>query len=188
MALIQYLFIAKIDLTVYFVFFNKPISLAEHNDGDKEFSLSKLRTLKKLDQECFTVKKQTSRYDCKYYTAYDDEDYSINRQRFSLAHEIKHIIYDECDFDEFQERYAEHFARALLLHPAIVICLKNLDVNLISKQFGISKPSVEFAIKGIQRRKEYYGNKLFDNEKEFISKFVDKSLFDPDILKENGIN
>jgi len=119
-------------------------------------------------------------YDC--LIIYNDK-VSLKRQRFTIAHEIKHIIYKEINPDQDDEITADHFARVLLLPPCLLIALKNKNPSHIVKLCDVSEPCVSNALEAINNRVQLYFDTLFDYEIPFIAQVKNKeSLFRSEIL------
>ena len=74
----------------------------------------------------------------KIYTFYRDIDVSKSRQRFTIAHEIKHVIYHENEPSEKDEDLANHFARQLLAPTCLVMKYLNDSPFEIVSTFDIS--------------------------------------------------
>lgn len=59
-----------------------------------ELNTSKQSELRSMNMECFTIRKPINGYDDLILIYYDDTQ-PINRIRFSIAHEFKHILCNE---------------------------------------------------------------------------------------------
>ncbi len=104
----------------------------------------------------------------KYYTYYND-DLPYRRQRFTIAHEIKHVVYGEEEFDEEDEAFADHFARALLAPSCLVMfMIQNHNILEISDLFDISESAAENAVKAAKNRIKAKGMELNQYEIDYI--------------------
>ena len=103
---------------------------------------------------------------------YNDIDIMPLAQRFTIAHEIKHVVCGDCfqkTLTEEDEVLAEHFARSLLAPQCMVIYQNEKDKNSISKHYEISLPSAENCYNAVENRKIKFGvDFLFQFEKDFI--------------------
>ena len=102
-----------------------------------------------------------------FYIFYDDS-VGRYRQRFTIAHEIKHIIFLEKEPTQKQEDLADHFARYLLAPSFMVMGYLKLSSSDVSDAFDISYEAAEYALKGARNRIDYGHSKLEDYEKEFV--------------------
>lgn len=111
---------------------------------------------------------QKSNGEQKYYTYYNDT-LPHRRQRFTIAHEIKHVVYGEEEFDEKKEALADHFARVLLAPPCLVMfMIQNHNVLEISDCFDMSESATENAIKAANNRIKAKGMELNQYEVDYI--------------------
>lgn len=109
----------------------------------------------------------------KYYTFYNDS-VSHSRQRFTIAHEIKHVVFNESEPDEKQEDMADHFARYILAPTCLVMKFACDSPFNIASMFDISFEASENAYKAATHRIEYNRADLSETEEEFMSKFKKK--------------
>lgn len=94
------------------------------------------------------------------------------RIQSTLGHEIKHIV--EEDRDEDEDDLCDHFARYLRCPTPIVIYLGlSSEIELISR-FQISVSQARNTLSGINNRRRFYGDALFEDEKELVNLFVSK--------------
>lgn len=103
---------------------------------------------------------------------YNDINVRIERIRMTIAHEIKHYLCEDTENDEKSEKTADHFARFLLC-PTPYLIFKNInDVIEIKNTFQISYNAATNALNAAERRKVYYGNKIFEYEQLLINLFI----------------
>lgn len=101
------------------------------------------------DHDAFTVRKQFGNGIIRYELFYDSHVYPL-RLRFTLAHELAHIILGHNREDSIEEREADYFASQLLApHPLLVpmtINGYNMTPDGISDVFRISKSAACVAL------------------------------------------
>ncbi len=105
------------------------------------------------------------------YTYYNDDEntiYAYERENFTIAHEIKHVVYDETNPTDAEEAEANHFARFLLAPTPLLIIGKYETITDIQNKFGLTKSAASNALEAKNHRVQRYGNSLFDYESEFI--------------------
>ena len=106
----------------------------------------------------------------KHHRIYYNDNCCIERQRFTIAHELKHIYYGEKTYDLKQEKEAEYFASVLLAPPCIAIVENKLTINKEHRFFKISNQAAQILLQRIDNRQLKYGKSLFDYEQKFLSK------------------
>lgn len=105
-----------------------------------------------------------------WHTFYNDK-MSLSRQRFTIAHEIKHVIFGETDPDEKEEALADHFARHLLAPTCLVMKFLNdpLGPLTVLSVFNISFEAAENAYYSATNRCEGNFKGFSKIEKEFLN-------------------
>ena len=127
---------------------------------------SKIGTLEDFLRDGFTVMRSISGK-WEFYTFYDDS-VSKYRQTFTIAHEIKHVIFLEKEPDQKQEDLADHFARYLLAPSFLVMKYVHLSPFDVSDSFDISFEAAMYALNGANNRIDYGYSKLEDYEEEYL--------------------
>lgn len=103
------------------------------------------------------------------FLTYYNDDLPLVRQRFTIAHEIKHVLYREENPTEKDEALADHFARALLAPSCLVMFLmENHNLLELCDFFNTSVPATENAVKAARARVKGKGKKLNQYEAEYI--------------------
>lgn len=103
------------------------------------------------------------------FLTYYNDNVPLVRQRFTVAHEIKHVLYHEENPTEKDEDLADHFARALLAPSCLVMFLmENHNVLELCDFFNTSVPATENAVKAAKERVKWKGKKLNQYEAEYI--------------------
>lgn len=99
------------------------------------------------------------------------------RLRFSLAHEIGHIVLEHRNDDAESEEEANYFASQIVAHDAIVISFLigswNLDIERIRERFGISWDTARIKLLNINRNRKAYSqteNMLFVKYRSIFSR------------------
>lgn len=106
---------------------------------------------------------------------YNDSVESIGSIRFTIFHEIKHYVYEDCD--DSQDDLADFFARYFMC-PIPYLLLKGIThKNDIMSYCRTSMVVAENVCKNIINRQSKYGNKIFEYEKPLI-KQLDPILFE----------
>lgn len=115
----------------------------------------------------FTVMRHKNR-EWDFLTYYND-NLPLVRQRFTIAHEIKHVLYCEENPTEKDEALADHFARALLAPSCLVMFLmENHNVLELCDFFNISVQATRNAVKATKSRVKGKGKQLNQYEAEYI--------------------
>ncbi|MCR5349261.1 MAG: ImmA/IrrE family metallo-endopeptidase [Bacilli bacterium] len=105
------------------------------------------------------------------YVFYNDA-VSIYRQRFTIAHEIKHFIYLEADPTQEQEDMANHFARYLMAPCCLVMPYVSLSPPDVVADFDISIDAAENALNAAANRIAAGAEKLEDFERRFMEEIT----------------
>lgn len=104
----------------------------------------------------------------KFYTYYNDELPKV-RQRFTIAHEIKHVIYREENPTDKDESLADHFARVLLAPSCLVMFLmENHDLLELCDFFEMSYEATKNALYATEKRVKAKGKTLNQYEIDYI--------------------
>lgn len=109
----------------------------------------------------------------KFYTFYNDA-VSGYRQRFTIAHEIKHVVFMENNPNEKEEDLANHFARYILAPTCMVMNYVKESPYVIASLFDISIEAANNALMAANNRIAYGHEKLADFEIIFIKEVQKK--------------
>lgn len=93
------------------------------------------------------------------------------RQRYTLAHEIKHILCEDINFNEDEEILADYFAKVLLAPKCVVLENNYSTLEDIMIHFGLSEEASINYLNAINNRKYFYERELFDFEREYMIKY-----------------
>ena len=104
------------------------------------------------------------------YLYYNDNQIR-ERIRFSMAHEIKHIICNESNPTSKDEMMAGHFARSLLVPSCILISENYQKASDVSRDFNISRQSAKYALKAAMNRFYFSKFQYSKLELEYIEKY-----------------
>lgn len=111
-----------------------------------------------------------------YDTYYNDVDIQEPRQRFTIAHEIKHVVSGDCHkkyLTEKDEALADFFAKSLLAPQPIIIHEGLNSPEEYVDRFRISQQSAEYCYSATENRKSVFGKTfLFDYEQEFLDRVL----------------
>lgn len=119
----------------------------------------------------FSVIQRKKNGDYVLYIFYNDL-FDLSRQRFTIAHEIKHILYMEESPDAKQEDLANHFARYLLAPTCLVMKLIDKCPMELACIFDISLMAAENAYKSAKNRINAGKEELLSFETEFVEKLI----------------
>lgn len=101
-------------------------------------------------------------------TIYYNDDLPLGNQRYTLAHETRHIIHQETNPSSKDEAYAEYFAKVFLAPKFMVIQCNTDSEETIECEFGLSKEAAKYTLISIKKRLDVYKKTLFPFEKEFL--------------------
>lgn len=91
---------------------------------------------------------------------------SISRIRFTIAHELGHIMLEHSQESELAEAEANFFAKHLLAPPVLVQLIANLGVLEVSDFFSIGIEFAKYAVEQAEKRSQY--GKIFCKSDELI--------------------
>jgi Zn-dependent peptidase ImmA (M78 family) len=76
-------------------------------------------------------------------------EHARTRQRFTIAHELGHLVLYAEGTDEDSEREADQFAGALLIPRAMLrdAVAETPDLNLLRRRFNVSRETLLIALK-----------------------------------------
>ena len=102
-----------------------------------------------------------------------------NNQRFSMAHEIGHIVLGHDVQSETNEAEANFFANQLLVPSALLLNLSSqeLDNENLTAIFGVSHDTLNIAIRNVRKRKAKFNKEYYEYEKIVIN-LLNDSLID----------
>lgn len=140
------------------------------NEQKKFFEKMKIR-------DGFTVFEVSKGGDCQTKIYYNDK-LDKRRIRFTIAHEIKHIVFSEYNPTDEEEQMANHFARYILAPSCLIMeDLKlKIDTLKLSEIYEISFDAATNAYKAAEKRLKSSKRDLKDFEREFINEFSLKQI------------
>ena len=95
---------------------------------------------------------------------YNDYEVTVGEMRYTIAHEIKHYVYNECDDDNEEDELADYFARFFLCPIPYLIVKGILSQNDMKSHCKVSLWAASNASSAISNRMSWYGYKIFDYE------------------------
>lgn len=113
-------------------------------------------------------------YEYSFRTFYNDALPSA-RIRFTIAHEIKHVVFVETHPTEKDEDLADHFARVLLAPTCLVMHYVDSDIAKVIGDFDISYDAAKNAVRSAESRIANNKEELNDYEIEFVNGFISRS-------------
>ncbi len=103
---------------------------------------------------------------------YNDYEVSVGEMRYTIAHEIKHYVYDECDKDNEDDDLADYFARFFLCPIPYLIVNGTLSSNDIVSHCKVTLTAAGNASSNISERMRWYGYKIFDYELPLLEHLI----------------
>ena len=103
---------------------------------------------------------------------YNDDDEARNRERirFTLAHELGHLILMHPDvYDEVYEREADIFANYLLVPAPLIIEYSEIDYSVVSDDFVVSHSCAASACDRAAKRRLYGPSGKTEYEQRILS-------------------
>lgn len=108
--------------------------------------------------------------------AYNDEDIPYSRIRFSLMHELGHIVMDHKGNSQRNEQDANYFASNILAPRMVIHYAGCKNANHVAKFFMMSFEAAEYAFDDYRRwhRKAVY--KMTDTDHKFYAHFYNDKI------------
>lgn len=106
-----------------------------------------------------------------YQLWYNDINNSVERNRFTIAHEICHVINGDFKkpITKNDEKLCDYFAKCLLALQCLIISRKEFDINTIVTKYKVSKMVAENWLNAINNRIATFSEDcLTDTEKSYI--------------------
>lgn len=143
-----------------------------------EFPLEKISLLKKKSKDAFYVPATKKHPHMILYNDNMNDVKSIGRMRYSIFHELKHYINNDKTETQFGEDMADFFSRYFMC-PIPYLIAKNYppDFFMIANDFNISIDAAKNVASNLKNRIKAYGNKIFDNEKEFVNHLLETDTY-----------
>ena len=105
------------------------------------------------------------------YIIYINDSNCLARQRYTLAHEIKHILCGDTIFNEDEEILADYFAKVLLAPKCVILENHYLSIDDLMSQFGLSEEASINYLNSLSHRIYFYDYDLFDFEREYVNNY-----------------
>lgn len=77
------------------------------------------------------------------------------RIRFTIAHEIGHILLDHSQASELAEAEANYFARYLIAPPVLIQLVAHLGISLVADLFCICLETATYALRQATNRRQF---------------------------------
>lgn len=103
---------------------------------------------------------------------YNDFDVTVGEMRYTISHEIKHYVYDECVVDTENDDLADYFARFFLCPIPYLIVKGFLTQNDIVSHCKVSLSAAGNAASNISERMRWHGYKIFDYEISLLKHLI----------------
>jgi len=105
------------------------------------------------------------------FVIYYNDTMPDRRIRFTIMHEISHIILDHTEHSDLAESEANFFAKYALAPPPLVAKLNIQDYLELSEKFDISKECALYAMERFQKWLKFGSSVLLDHETTLIMLF-----------------
>lgn len=105
------------------------------------------------------------------WVIYYDDTMPNARIRFTIMHEIGHIVLDHTEHSDLAESEANFFAQYALAAPPLIHCIKPEDYMDIAREFNISKECALYAMGNYHNWLRYGASYMLDYEIALISLF-----------------
>ena len=92
----------------------------------------------------------------------------IGAQRYTLAHEVKHIVLHEWDPTLKEDKLADYFAKVFLAPCVFVLRMDVISTESIMEKFGLSYSASFYLVNRMTNRINKYGKEIFAFEMEFV--------------------
>lgn len=106
-----------------------------------------------------------------FETYYNDIDNKKARNRFTIAHEIGHVVNGDINksITSEDEKLYDYFAKCLLAPQCLIIKNKEFDIKTIVTNYNVSKQVAEYWLQAINNRMSSFGKNCLTNiEKTFL--------------------
>ncbi|MCR5593327.1 MAG: toxin [Saccharofermentans sp.] len=103
---------------------------------------------------------------------YNDYEVTVGEMRYTISHEIKHYVYDECNDDNKDDDLADYFARFFLCPIPYLIVKGILTNNDIASHCKVSITAASNAASTIRNRISSFGYKIFDYEYPLLEHLI----------------
>lgn len=104
------------------------------------------------------------------HTIYYNDSLNYNECRYTIAHEIKHILLKEDKPTSKQEDLAEYFAKVFIAPKAVAIHDNITDAHEIEYRFELTECASSFLSIGLANRIQKKGKEFFEPfEQEYLS-------------------
>ncbi len=112
----------------------------------------------------------------KFHIYYNDKIFPKSRIRFTIMHEIGHVVLKHSCSNDANESEADFFARNALAPLPLLIFLKIENKNEIVEKFDVSNACAENILRSLITRMDYKNYDLFDYEQELINLFKEQLI------------
>lgn len=164
--LIERLVIITFPLDIFDICRQLGIKLVRYSD----IPISQRSTLKLGSEDALHVLWELSKGVFEY-TIYYNDDLPAQRTRFSLVHEIAHIILGHLEHSDLAESEANFFAAYLLAPPPLIDYLKISDYTELAVKFNLSYTCAFNSMQRYIKWKSYGSNVIKPYERKIIEAF-----------------
>lgn len=123
-----------------------------------------------LSKDGFSALIQLSRDKDEWRIHYND-DMPKNRIRFTVMHEIGHVVLDHSQHSDLAEAEANYFARYALAPPPLVHKLEIEDYTMLAERFNLSYQCAYYAMQAYMNWRQYGAPVFLDYELQLLDIF-----------------
>lgn len=109
-----------------------------------------------------------------WFIFYNPTIIPLERRRFTLMHEIGHVVLNHTEHSELAEAEADFFARYALAPTVLIQSLPEINEYAIHEKFGISITAAKNALENYMKWRNHFiwiGQKYTETEKRFARLF-----------------
>lgn len=144
------------------------IAIRTYTDWAKKFGLSFEETLEYLSSEHgFTIRDRANHFQISYN---DKKDFPTIK--FTLAHELGHIVMNHTKDDDIARKEASCFARNLLCPIPVIDELNIKTISDLTSVFGVGELMAEISLKHFESDRYYIRNGLYSNIRTQASAYL----------------
>lgn len=103
---------------------------------------------------------------------YNDYEVSDGEMRYTIAHEIKHYVYDECSEDSDCDDLADYFARFFMCPIPYLMVMGITSATEIVSHCKVTLSAANNASSNVNNRILYRGYEIYDHEDTFLEHLV----------------
>ena len=144
------------------------VTVRTYTDWAKRFGLSFEKTLDELPSEHgFTLRDRATHFQISY-----NEKKDVSTIKFTLAHELGHIVMNHFKDNDTARKEASCFARNLLCPIPVIDELNIKTISDLTSVFGVGELMAEISLKHFESDRYYIRNGLYSNIRTQASAYM----------------